>query len=97
MEHGGTLERRFHVENDRERFVVDDHKGGGVLPLVSVAGHDDGDRLTDEAHDVGGEKRAGHGGRQHGHVEREQPQIEVGGREHTENPRRVLRFGHGST
>ena len=71
------------VDHDRQRLVVDDDELGGVLALVALLGHDDGDRLADEADDVVGEERAGHRGREHEEVERHRRgEVEVGGGEH---------------
>ena len=46
------------VDERVERVDVGPHRGGGIDRLLARVGDDEGDRLADEAHAVGGERRA---------------------------------------
>ena len=60
-------QRSLGVDHDRQRLVVDGDGVGRVARHVAVAGHDDGDRIADEADHVGGDRAMLRGGKRRPH------------------------------
>ncbi len=53
-------QRGVEVDHRRQRVVVHVDEFDRVLALIELLGHDDGDRVADKAHDLGGEQWPAH-------------------------------------
>ena len=92
MQDDRALERFFGVHEDRERFVVDEDQLRGVGTLGLGLG-DDGDHgLAHVADHVGRQPGLGHLLVEHRHLERQRVQLDVGGCDHGQDPRRAPRL-----
>lgn len=79
-------ERVLGVDHGGQRLVVDVHQLSRVDRLGPGLRHDHGDRLTDEAHAVGGQRHPGAVGVD-GHEGDDRPQVEVRRGEDRQHPR----------